>query len=195
MEQLEFWQKIESMLRNYERSYTSMRWFRGWGGWTRGREGYFAFLRLVFLIGLYVVAFYLPPAGWKKISLTIIAGYLIADMFMLPTSIAFGGSIPAMRPLMAMVRVFLDYISIAIAFGVLYVTLCRASFNIVPDLIDLAYFSFSTMTAMGLGDISPARQTILVRFMIISEVLIGLYFWAVLVGMIISWTGKDAQKK
>ncbi len=32
MEQQEFWQKIESSLRNYERAYTPMRWFRHWGG-------------------------------------------------------------------------------------------------------------------------------------------------------------------
>jgi hypothetical protein len=139
--------------------------------------------------------FYLPPAGWEKISLTIIGGYLIADMIILPTSIAFGGSIPAVRPLRMMFFVFLNYISIAMAFGVLYVTLCRASFNIAPGLIDLAYFSFSTMTALGLGDISPVRQAILARIMIIFEVLMGLYFWAVLVGVIISWTAKEDAKK
>ena len=189
MEQDEFWQKIESILSNYHCCYTPVRWFRSWGGRTRGREGFFAFLRLVFLSGLYVVAFYLPPAGWEKIALTIIAGFLIADMVLLPTSIAFGGSIPAVPPLRLIVFVFLNYISIAMAFGVLYVTLCRASFNIVPGFVDLAFFSYSTMTALGLGDILPARQTILVRFMVVSEVLFGLYFWAVLVGVIISWTG------
>jgi len=183
------------MLRNYHCCYATVRWFRSWGGWTRGREGFFAFLRLGFLTGLYVVAFYLPPAGWEKISLTIIAAYLIADMIILPTSIAFGGNIPAVPPVRLVVFVFLNYISIAMAFGVLYVSLCRASFNIVPGLIDLAFFSFSTMTALGLGDIIPARQTILVRFMIVSEVLFGLYFWAVLVGVIISWTAREAQKK
>jgi hypothetical protein len=43
MEQDDFWQKIESMLRNYQRGYTPLRWFRSWGGWTSGRIGYFAF--------------------------------------------------------------------------------------------------------------------------------------------------------
>ncbi len=75
----------------------------------------------------------------------------------------------------------------------MYVTLCRSSFNIVPDVIDLAYFSFTTMTALGLGDITPARHTLLVRFLMISEVLIGLYFWAVLVGMIIAWAVREAK--
>ncbi len=192
MEHQEFWQKIESSLRNYERAYTPMRWFRHWGGLTRGRRGQFIFLRFIFLVGLYVAAFYLPLYAWAKISLTIIAGYLIADMFMLPTSIAFGG-FPPMRPLRALVFLFFNYISICIAFGLLYITLCRSSFNIVPDLIDLAYFSFTTMTALGLGDITPARHTILVRFLVIPEVLIGLYFWAVLVGMIIAWTVREAK--
>ena len=103
-----------------------------------------------------MVAFYLPPC-MGKISLTIIASYLIADMFVLPTSEVLIGSFPVMRPLRMMFFVFFNYISIAMAFGVLYVTLCRTSFNIAPGLIDLAYFSFSTMTALGLGDISPVR--------------------------------------
>ena len=113
---------------------------------------------------------------------------------MLPTSYAFGGILP-MRPLRALVFVFFNYISISIAFGVLYVTLCRFSFNIDPDLIDLAYFSFTSMTALGMGDIAPARHTILVRFLVVSEVLIGLYFWAVLVGMIISWTIREVKNE
>lgn len=192
MEHQEFWQKIESSLRSYERAYTPMRWFRHWGGLTRGRQGHFIFLRFVFLVGLYVAAYHLPLHAWGKILLTIIAVYLIADIFMLPTSIAFGGILP-MRPLRALVFVFFDYISISMAFGVLYVTLCRSSFNLDPDLVDLAYFSFTTMTALGLGDITPARHTMLVRFLVVSEVLIGLYFWAVLVGMIISWTVREAK--
>ena len=187
MEQHEFWQKIESALGNYERAYTPMRWFRHWGGLTRGRRGQFIFLRLIFLVGLYMAAFYLPLYAWSKISLTCIASYLIVDMFMLPTSIAFGG-LPDMRPLRALVFLLINYISICIAFGLLYITLCRFSFNIDPDLIDLAYFSFTTMTTLGLGDISPARHAILVKFLVVPEVLIGLYFWAVLVGMIIAWT-------
>jgi hypothetical protein len=48
------------------------------------------------------------------------------------------------------------------------------------------------MTTLGLGDITPMRHTILARFLVISEVLIGLYFWAVLVGMIISWAAKES---
>ena len=192
MEHQEFWQKIESSLRNYERAYTPRRWFRHWGGLTKGRRGHFIFLRLIFLVGLYVAAFYLPLYAGSKITLTIIAAYLIADMFMLPTSIAFGG-LPPIRPLRSLVFLLFTYISICIAFGVLYVTLCRSSFNIDPDLIDLAYFSFTTMTALGLGDITPARHTILVRFLVISEVLLGLYFWAVLVGMVISWTVRETK--
>ncbi len=192
MEHHEFWGKIETLLRNYERAYAPMHWFRHWGGLTRGRQGHFIFLRFVFLAGLYVAAYYSPLYAWSKISLTFIAGYLIADMFVLPTSYAFGG-LPPMRPLRALVFVFFNYISVCIAFGVLYITLCRSSFNIDPDLVDLAYFSFTTMTALGLGDITPARHTLVVRFLVVSEVLIGLYFWAVLVGMIIGWTLRETQ--
>jgi hypothetical protein len=101
MEQHDFWQKMESTLRNYEAAYSAERWFRDWGGLTRKRKGYFIFLRLAFLIGLYVAAFYMPLQAWLKIFLSIIAIYLIADMFMLPTSYAFGG-IPHVLPLRAL---------------------------------------------------------------------------------------------
>ena len=49
------------------------------------------------------------------------------------------------------------------------------------------------MTTLGIGDISPARYTILVKFLVTSEVLIGLYFWAALVGTIIGWTISEAK--
>ncbi len=81
------------------------------------------------------------------------------------------------------------------AFGVLYMTLCRFSFDIDPDLVDLVYFSFTTITALGIGDITPARHAILVRFLVVSEVLIGLYFWAVLVGMVISLAVREAKSE
>ncbi|MGA8571927.1 MAG: potassium channel family protein [Desulfobaccales bacterium] len=193
MEQQEFWQKIESFLRNYDEVYSQVRWFGNWGGLTRGREGHFVFLRFVFLAGLYVAAFSLPLSVWSKILLTIIAGYLIVDMFMLPTSIALSG-IPIL-PLRALVMVFFIYLSICIAFGLLYITLCRSSFNIDPDLIDLLYFSGTTLSTLGLGDIIPARHTVLARFLVISEVLIGIYFWAVLVGMIISRAIMDVKRE
>jgi hypothetical protein len=67
MDHQEFWQKIELYLRNYEKTYTPNRWFGGWGGLTGGREGYFVFFRFIFLIGLYLTAFYLPLYLWGKI--------------------------------------------------------------------------------------------------------------------------------
>ena len=192
MEQHEFWQKIESYLQSHYRSYASARWFGSWGGLTREREGYYIFFRVLVLIVLYLIAFYLSSYLWLKILLAIVAGYLIVELVIMPTSIAFGG-ILRMRPLRALTFVFFNYISIGIAFGVLYVTLCRSSFNIKPELIDLAYFSFSTMATLGIGDISPARYTIFVKFLVTCEVLIGLYFWAVLVGTIIGWTVSEAK--
>ncbi len=194
MEHQEFWQKIESSLRKYEQTYAIAQWFGHWGGLTNNRRGVFIFLRFIFLVALYVAAYYLPLYLWAKIGLTIIAVYLIADMLMAPIALIFGG-FPFIGPLRALVFLFFNYISICMAFGILYITLCRASFNIVPDLIDLAYFSFTTMTALGLGDITPARHTLLVRFLVVSEVLIGLFFWAVLVGTIIAWTVRETKSE
>ena len=63
-----------------------------------------------------------------------------------------------------MVLVFFDYLSISMAFGVLYVRCAALHFNIAPDLVDLFYFSVTTMTTMGLGDITPASHTVLSNF-------------------------------
>ena len=141
---------------------------------------------------IYLAAFYLPSYSWLGILMTIVAGYWIADMFLLPTVIAFGGT-PAMRPLRALTFVLIAYTSIAIAFGVLYITLCRSCFNITPEIINPIYSSFNIMTTLGTGDMSLARQAMLVRFLIISEVIIGIYFWAVVVGIIISWTARESK--
>jgi len=164
MDEREPWQKIESFLQNYERAYATVHWLHDWGGLTRSRPGRFIFLRFVFLAGFYVASFYLPLNFWAKISLTIIAVCLIADMLILATSFAFVVGSKHLRPLQALIYVLSNYISIALSFGLLYVTLCRSSFNIEPDFFDLVYFSFTTMTCLGLGDIIPARHTILVSF-------------------------------
>ena len=192
MKDTDFWQKIESFFKDYDLAYAPVRWFGGWGGLTRGREGYFVSLRFIFLISLYLAAFYMRSYSWPGILMTIVAGYWIADMFLLPTVIAFGGT-PAMRPLRALTFVFIAYISIAIAFGVLYITLCRSCFNITTEIINPVYSSFSIMTTLGTGDMSLAGQAMLVRFLIISEVMIGIYFWAVVVGIIISWTARESK--
>jgi len=190
MEQEEFWQKVESFLNHYELSYAPVRWFGEWGGFTRRREGYFVLFRLFFLIALYVAAFFSLSHSWLEILMAIVTGYNIADMFLLPTSYAFG-SIGVIRPLRTMVFVSITYISISISFGVLYVTLCRSSFNPPPEMMNIIYFSFTTITASGTGDFTLVRQAVLVRFLTISETLIGIYFWAVLVGIIISWRARD----
>ena len=198
MEHRKFWQKIESLLRNYEQAYTPYRWFWGWAGFTEGREGYFIFLRFVFLVGLYAMAFSLPLSHWARLVPIIIAIFLIADMVLLPTSIVFSGILRlrlSMHPMRALVFLFLTYISIAMAFGVLYVTLCRFSFNMVPEFIDLAYFSFTTMTALGPGDITPAPHTLLVKLLVVAEVLTGLYFWGVLVATLIAWNIREGFTK
>jgi hypothetical protein len=181
---------LSPFLKNYERRYSSPRWFNNWGGLTSGREGYVVFFRFVFLLGLYVTVFYQPPVLWLQIPMTVVAVYFIFESFLLPTSIAFTG-VPPWRPLRALSFVFMDYMSIAAAYSVLYITLCRTSFNIVPSLIDLIYFSFCTLTTLGIGDIYPSRHTVLVKLLAISEIVFGLYFWAVLVGTIISWANKD----
>jgi len=193
MEQKEFWQKIESFLNHYELSYTPVRWFGGWGGFTREREGYFILFRLFFLIALYVAAFYSLSHSWLEILMAIVTGYNIADMFLLPTSLAFV-TISDTRPLRAVVLVFITYISISVGFGVLYITLCRSSFNPPADMIDIIYFSFTTITALGTGSVSLVRHAVLVRVLTISEILIGIYFWAVLIGVIISWRARDFRR-
>ena len=71
--------------------------------------------------------------------------------------------------------------------------LCRSSLNVPPQIIDPIYFSLTVLTDLGTGDISLAREAVLVRFMIISEVLIGPYFWAVLVGIIIAWAARESK--
>ena len=127
-----------------------MRWFGEWGGLTKGREGYFILFRFIFLIGLYLTAFYLTEYLWLKILLTTVVGYLIVEMVLLPSAIAFGGILP-MRPLRALVFVFLDYISISLAFGTLYITLCRSSFNVVPRPHRSGLFQFHHDDCLGIG--------------------------------------------
>jgi len=68
MEQIEFWQKVESFLNHYELSYAPVRWFGAWGGFTRGREGYFILFRFFFLIALYVAAFCVLSHSYRGFS-------------------------------------------------------------------------------------------------------------------------------
>ncbi len=52
------------------------------------------------------------------------------------------------------------------------------------------YFSFVTIATVGYGDIAP--KSTLAQFTVVSEIMVGLYLLAVILGIVARWVPRSA---
>jgi hypothetical protein len=57
------------------------------------------------------------------------------------------------------------------------------------------YFSFVTTTTLGYGDIKPKADASVAQSLVIVEVVMGVYFIAVLIARLIDLSPKEKDKK
>ncbi|EOB6777518.1 ion channel [Vibrio cholerae] len=84
--------------------------------------------------------------------------------------------------------VFISYLGVALLFSAIYrilnIYIERAFNQNFESSIDSIYFSIVTITTLGYGDILPVHW--LSKILVIVEVLMGVMFLAVMIGLIIS---------
>jgi len=65
------------------------------------------------------------------------------------------------------------------------------NFNQEMIPIDMIYFSFTTLTTLGYGDITPVSYT--AKMWSITEAMIGVMFLAVMIGRVVSLFGSKKK--
>jgi hypothetical protein len=130
-------------------------------------------------------AAWLWRSGWVLLALAAAADTIIVN-----TAIAFVSRRPV-NALRSAVFGVIGAAQVAVAFAVVYAAL-RAGFNRDRmDWLDFWYFSSVTISTLGFGDIAPDHKAGLayafLRLTIMVELIVGLYFLAVILTTVVSW--------
>ncbi len=192
-----FWLQVENKLLRWEVRQSPMRWFHDWGGVFKGRDGFYAFLRLVVVVLALVGASFLPSRCEPKIVLGLVLGLLsflaIVDVLLSSTSIAFVSRFPA-HPLRSALITLVSFVTLATSFAVFY-QFSPASFNVSLNPLRAAYFSTVTLATLGYGDIHPATGAWWYQLLVMVELFVGLYFLVILFAIVSSWAGARPQER
>jgi hypothetical protein len=187
-----FWLRIELWILNYELHNSPIRWFKNWGGFFGQRAGFYLFFRMLFpCILLYLMTipcnFYSNDyiGNIRKILILLFMFYILIDIILANTSVVFIFKFPA-NILRSVFFLLINFISIALCFSVIYFLFFN---KFKPNLtaINAVYFSFVTITTIGYGDFKPLQNAYCIQLMIILEIIIGIYFLAVVVAIVSSW--------
>lgn len=87
------------------------------------------------------------------------------------------------------------FILLALGFSVFYAGIVPDSFNQRLDVWSAIYFSFVTIATVGYGDIAPLACATGARFLVIAEVLTGLFYIVVLLATMVGWVNAPVQLK
>jgi hypothetical protein len=147
---------------------------------------------MLLLISLWVVVHFPDNQGvmWVACLFALLG---ILEILLVNTSVAFETRNPA-DPLRTVILSLFSFLQIAVGFAVFYAALSeRFKFDTSSnaparfDEISAVYYSLVTLVTLGYGDIHPKTDASLAQFLVIGELLVGLYFLAVLVAIFSGW--------
>jgi ABC-type uncharacterized transport system permease subunit len=90
------------------------------------------------------------------------------------------------------VLTFISYVSLGAGFAALYSVMAN-EFRPRLNALRALYFSFVTMTTLGYGDVQPKTEYWQAQILIVIQLIISLYFLAVLIAAVVSW-GSSASR-
>ena len=163
----------------------------------KDREGWYLLTALVVLAGLAAVAARNggDTRAWVSMVASVMAVYYVFDSVLVHTSIAFVTHRPVHR-LRAIVLTIVNVVNVAMAFAVLYASE-RWCFKDPPlSWMDATYFAFVTIATLGYGDIAPDRNLgcgWIAQLTVVFQVVIGIYFVAVVVTTVVSWARRPEE--
>ncbi len=183
------WLSVQSWLARYDDRYSPRSWFGAWGGWLAARVGLYVVLRFLFLLLALSLTAAGPERGPARTGLDVFAWALatcaIVDILLVHTYIAFVRRSTA-DPLRTTVLALFSFAQLALAYAALY-ALIGAQFQPPLHAVRAVYFSFVTVSTLGFGDIKPLDDAWLAQSMVVAELILGLYFLAVVVAIVTSW--------
>jgi len=169
------WNGAERCLRDYVETRSAARLLHLEAG---------PFLTLSLIILLVIAGFaYVCAVRWVNVVCGLLAAYSVIDGLLVNTSVAYITRLPR-NPLRSTLLTLFGFLNLALGMSVFHV-IFRASFQPPLDFFRAIYLSLVTITTLGAGDIQPRDD--LGRLLVTVEVLLGVYFLAVVVAVIIGW--------
>jgi len=172
--------------------------------WRHAGAGLFIVISTVSLLLAVKLWEYCEPVPcFKGVSLrAVLIGLVLwrfVDIFVTNVSITFTTRFPA-NPIRSVVYSVASYVQIAIAFAFFYAVLGEGHFrpvgdpNLVPGVgfVSVLFYSFTTIATIGYGGLEPT--TTMARFVVISELVSGLFFVAIILATVTGWS-RDSRKE
>lgn len=138
-----------------------------------------------FLIAVTALAVFLSTRiSWLAV---LFAAFVILDLLAYNTRVAFITQHPQ-APLRSVAYGVVGFALIASSFAALFLSLVRNDFD--PQClktVSAIYFSFVTLATLGYGDIHPKVGATAAQFVVVAELLVGLFFLAAVLVTLVAW--------
>lgn len=188
-----FWLRIEWLLLQWQEHISPharlKKLLKGW------QAGYSVALWFV-LIGLALVceSQYAPVSSQlSRPFFATLLGWRFADVILTNLSITITSRFPANR-LRSVVLTLSGYLQVVLIYACCYAFANQAWFPQYKQGVgDAIYFSFGTIVTVGYGNLKP--EQILPRAVVISELVLGLFFVVIIVGQIVAWASQTGQAR
>lgn len=145
-------------------------------------------LRYTTMVVLLLISLALMHCGTLGVAAgCLISAFIIIDTLLGTTSVAFFTRFPA-HPLRTVVLSLFSFLLIVSSFGTFFKALSSSFCREIEGTVDAIYFSFVTITTLGYGEIEPISPTS--KFVVIFELIVGLYFLVILLSIFASWINK-----
>jgi hypothetical protein len=161
------------------------------GVWSIRTEAHWYLTRIGFTTGVALVAVAGIFLEWTRLDLiwlALLCGYLVATAKVAMEQVLFSGRVDGNK--------IVGAVCIYLLLGLIWTTLYLMVAELVPGSFnglasgtwdetfpELVYFSFTTITTLGYGDISPSAP--LPRFLALAEAIVGQFYIAVLVASLV----------
>lgn len=165
--------------------------------WPRMEAGAYIFISTMFLlviIPVWPLLSALSPYVSRPLSalLLVLAIWGFIDIFVTNISITFTSRFPA-NPIRSVVYSLVGYIQIALSFAFFYVALGSDSFGKEVGAVASIFYSFGTIATVGHGDLSPTTH--LARLLVVLELILGLFFVAIILAQVAGWATKSRREE
>lgn len=129
------------------------------------------------------------PGTYWRVAAFLLVSVVLLDILFYQTGVILKGNWPA-NTVRLLGLTFVAYWTIGLAFGVLY-ALQAGALNHTAGKVDLIYFSFVTLATIGYGDLHPKLSQSLAQATVVAEYMVGLYYIAVVLVVIVNITTRE----
>ncbi len=150
------------------------------------RYGAFLFILMAVALGLASAG---SPWAWAG---ALIGATIVVDLLAYNAMIAFVTQHPQV-PMRNAVYGLAGFALVALGYAVFYVGMVPASFSRRLDIKEAIYFSFVTIATVGYGDIYPKRDATAAQFLVVCEILTGLFYLAALLATMVGWANAPTK--